>query len=130
MSDLSCHERCSILNNNPAIVGSHFQYRVDFFFKVIVIDGPLAKSRCYTIRVEFEVSNSPHIHSFIWIIGAPKLSMENIDEYIEWVDAIISTDLPDPDNDAARYELVNPLMHNVPKCLDTLKIFQQMLNDF
>ena len=130
MSDLSCHERCSILNNNPAIVGSHFQYRVDFFFKVIVIDGPLGKSRCYTIRVEFEVSNSPHIHSFIWIIGAPKLSMENIDEYIEWVDAIISTDLPDPDNDAARYELVNPLMHTVPKCLDTLKIFQQMLNDF
>ena len=56
--------------------------------------------------------------------------MENIDEYIEWVDAIISTDLPDPDNDAARYELVNPLMHTVPKCLDTLKIFQQMLNDF
>ena len=31
--------------------------------------------------------------------------MENIDEYIEWVDAIISTDLQDADTDAARYEL-------------------------
>ena len=50
--------------------------------------------------------DSPHIHSFIWIIGAPKLSMENIDEYIEWVDAMISTNLPDPVYDAALYELV------------------------
>ena len=32
--------------------------------------------------------------------------MENIDEYIEWVDVIIGTDLPDPASDAALYELV------------------------
>ena len=32
--------------------------------------------------------------------------MENIDEYIEWVDVIIGTDLPDPVSDAALYELV------------------------
>ena len=32
--------------------------------------------------------------------------MENIDEYTEWVDAISSTDLPDPTFDTALYELV------------------------
>ena len=94
------------LNNNPVIVGRHFQYRVEVFFKLIVIDRPLGKSKYYTIRVESQVRGSPHIYSFISIIGAPKLSMENIDEYIEWVDAISSTDLPDPTFDTALYELV------------------------
>ena len=46
--------------------------------------------------------------------------MENIDKCIEWVDAVISTDLQDPVSDAALYELLNPLMYNVPKCSDTL----------
>ena len=84
MSDLSYHERCSILNNNSVMAARHFQYRVEgFFFELILIDGPLSKSKYYAIRVKFQVGGSPHIHSFIWIIGAPKLSMENIGEYIE-----------------------------------------------
>ena len=29
MSDLSYHEKCSILNNNPVIVARHFQYRLE-----------------------------------------------------------------------------------------------------
>ena len=62
MSHLSYHERCS----------RHFEYKVEVFFKLIVVDGPLAKSK-YAIRVEFQVRSSPHIHSFIWIIGALKL---------------------------------------------------------
>ena len=94
------------LNNNPVIVGRHFQYRVEVFFEFIVIDRPLGKSKYYAIRVESQVRGSPHIYSFISIIGAPKLSMENIDEYTEWVDATSSTDLPDPTFDTALYELV------------------------
>ena len=39
-------------------------------------------------------------------LGAPKFSIKNIDEYIEWVHAIISKDLPNPVSDAGRYELV------------------------
>ena len=106
MSDLSCHERCSILDNNPVIVTRHFQYSVDVFFNLIVIDGHFGKSKYCDIKVEFQVSGSPHINSFIWIMGAPILSMENIYEYIEWVDTIVSTDFPDPLSDAALYELV------------------------
>ena len=106
MSDLSYHEKCVILNSNPVTVARHFQYRVELFSKLIVIDGPLGKSKYYAIRVKFQVRGSPHIHSFIWIIGAPKFSMENIDEYIELVDPIISKDLPDPVSDPALYELV------------------------
>ena len=41
MPDFSYHEIHSILNNNAVIVARHFQYRVEVFFKFIVIDGPL-----------------------------------------------------------------------------------------
>ena len=51
------------------------------FFKVIALDGPLGKFQYHAIRVEFQVRESPHIHSFISILNAPKLTKFNIDEY-------------------------------------------------
>ena len=67
---------------------------------------------------EFQVRGSLHIHSFIWIIGAPRLSMKNTDEYTKWVDGIISTDLPDTVSNAALYELVKTyqLLHHSKSC--------------
>ena len=49
------------------------------FFKVIVLDGPLGKTQYYATRVEFQVRGSSHMHSFIWILNAPKLTNFNID---------------------------------------------------
>ena len=46
-------EKCNLLNSNPVLVARHFQYRVEIFFKGIVIDGPLGKTKYYVIRVEF-----------------------------------------------------------------------------
>ena len=83
---LSCHERCDTLNKNPVLVARHFQYRVEMFFKVVVLDGPLGKTQYYAIRVELQVRGSPHIHSFISILNALKLTTFSIDEYIKWVD--------------------------------------------
>ena len=56
---------------------------------MIVLDGTLRKTRYYPIRVEFQVRCSPHIHSFIWILNAPKPSKEPKDEYIQWVESIV-----------------------------------------
>ena len=46
------------------------------------------------------------VHSFIWVIGAPKLTLHNVDEYINWLDNIVSGCLPDPKVDSTLYELV------------------------
>ena len=88
---MSYHERCDTLNKNPVLVARHFQYRVEMFFKIIVLDGPLGKTQYYAIRVEFQVRGSPHIHSFIWILNAPKLTKVNIDDYRNGL--IVSKDL-------------------------------------
>ena len=58
------------------------------------------------IRVEFQVRVSPDIHSFIWILNAPKLANVNIDDYRKWVDSAIRSDLPDSNNEPAFFEFV------------------------
>ena len=73
---------------------------------MFIIDGPLGNSKYYAIRVEFQISGSPHINSFIWIVNAPKLSSENIDEYTAWLDGLIKADLPNPETDNSLFELV------------------------
>ena len=103
---MTYQERCNTLNKNPVLVARHFQYRVEIFFKVIVLHGPLGKTSYYAIRVEFQVRGSPHIHSFIWILNAPKLSKETKDEYIQCVDSIIRTDMPNSVSEKELFELV------------------------
>ena len=40
---MSYHERCHILNKNPVLAARNFQYRVEMFLKILVLDGPLGK---------------------------------------------------------------------------------------
>ena len=62
---MSYEECCNLLNSNPVLLARHFQYRVELFFKEMVVNVPLGKVEYYAIRVEFQVRGSPHIHSFL-----------------------------------------------------------------
>ena len=106
LKELSYEERCNLLNSNPVLLARHFQYRVELFFKEIVVNGPLGKVEYYAIRVEFQVRGSPHIHSFLWVNGAPKLSVETKEEYICFIDQIVKANLPDPQIQQNLYTLV------------------------
>ena len=74
IKNLRYQERCCFLNSNPVLVTKHFQYRVEFFFKEIIVAGPLGKTKYYAIRVEFEVRGLPHVHCFLWVVNAPVLT--------------------------------------------------------
>ena len=106
ISQMDYLERCNILNSNPILLARHFQYRVELFFRLIVVNGPLGKVKYYAIRVEFQVRGSPHIHSFLWVLGAPKLTKETKDEYIRYADQVIKANLPDPEHDFDLFNLV------------------------
>ena len=45
ISNLSYHDRLSILNSNLVIDERHFQYRVELYFLVLFTDKPLGKSK-------------------------------------------------------------------------------------
>ena len=50
---LSYHERCSMLNLNPVMVAKHFQYRVETFFKDVLLTNanPIGKIVYYALRI-------------------------------------------------------------------------------
>ena len=96
-------QRCEILNSNPVLLARNFQFRV---FTEIIIDGPLGKVKYHAIRVEFQFRNSPHLHSFLWVIDAPVLTKDTKNEYLTYIDHIIKAQLPDRENDPELYELV------------------------
>ncbi|XP_057310099.1 uncharacterized protein LOC130648095 [Hydractinia symbiolongicarpus] len=104
--NLTYFERCRFLNLNPVLLARHFQYRVELFFKEIVVDGPLGKVKYCAIRVEFQIRGSPHIHSFLWVLNAPVLTENNIDKYIQFVDAIIKAYEPDREHERELFDLV------------------------
>ena len=66
MKYMCFQDRCDTLNKNPVLVARHFQYRVEDFFKEIVLNGPLGKTKHYAIRVEFQVRV---VHTFIPLFG-------------------------------------------------------------
>ena len=66
MADVVCQIVIQFL-----LQGISFQYRVEVFFKEIVVDGPLGKTKYYAIGVEFQVRGSPHAHCFLWVANAP-----------------------------------------------------------
>ena len=76
------------------------------FFKEILFDDPLGKISYYVYRVEFKIRGSPHIHSFIWIQNAPKLTPETEEKYIQFVGKFVSAKLPDPASEPELYEQV------------------------
>ena len=92
--NLSYQDRCRLLNSNPVLVAKPFQYLVEVFFKEIIADGPLGKTKYYTIHLEFQVRGSQHVHSFFWVVHAPVLTSNNNEKYDAFVDHIIHAFLP------------------------------------
>ena len=75
-SEIDYFKKCEILNSNP--VARHFQYRVETFFKEIILhkNGPLRNVENYAIKVEFQFRGSPHVDCFIWVKDAPLLTRQ------------------------------------------------------
>ena len=64
------------------------QYKVELFFKEIILDGPLGKTKFYAILTEFQEKGSPHVHSVIWILKAP--NVENEAAYTAFIEETIN----------------------------------------
>ena len=95
ISAMSYFEKCELLNSNPVLLARHFQYRVETFFKEIVLNGPLGIILYYVIRVEFQTRGSPHVHCLLWAKDMPILSNETIPQYEQFVDSLVSASIPE-----------------------------------
>ena len=115
---LSYHERCSMLNLNSVIVAKHFQYRVETFFRDILLTNanPVGKIVYYALRIEFQMRGSPHLHALIWTSDCPDLTNDTKDAYIDCIDQHVQAYLPDKETDPQLYDLVKTYQtHNHSK---------------
>ena len=85
---LSYNEQCSMLNLNPVVVAKHFQHRVETFFTELLLShkNPIGKIIYYALRIEFQMRGSPHLHALIWASDCPKLTSDNKEAYVEFID--------------------------------------------
>ena len=115
---LSYHERCSMLNLNPVMVAKHFQYRVETFFRDVLLTNanPIGKIVYYVLRIEFQIRGSPHLHALIWTSDCPELTNDTKDAYIYYIDRHVQAYLPDKETDPELYDLVKTYQtHNHSK---------------
>ena len=108
-SEIDYFQKCEILNSNPVLVARHFQYRVETFFKEIILHkkSPLGSVENYAIKVEFQFRGLLHVHCFIWVKNAPLLTRETKHEYVNFINSIVRVDLPDKDSEPDLKQLVS-----------------------
>ena len=82
----------------------HFQYKFKAFFKEIILDGPLRKTKYYAIPIESKERGNSHVHSFIWIFNGPNIG--NKAAYIELIEKTKYAPLREHLNDLELFELV------------------------
>ena len=96
LKNLSYQERTKLLNENPVLVARYFKYTVQLFFKELILDGPLDKTKYYALRIEFQERGRRHVHVFIWILDASKI--ENEPAYLAFIKNSITASLSDAQN--------------------------------
>ena len=107
-----------MLNLNPVVVAKHFQHRVESFFTEVLLSqsNPIGKIIYYALRVEFQMRGSPHLHALIWTSDCPKLTSDNKDAYIKFIDNHVQGNLPDKNTEPELHELVKTYQkHNHSK---------------
>ena len=107
--NLTYQQLTKLLNDNPVLIARHIsikciiQYKGQVFFKKIVLDGFFGKTKYYALRIEFQERGSPHVHAFVSILDAPRISDET--EYKSFVKRAISAVLPDPESERGLFEV-------------------------
>ena len=81
------------LNLNPFVLD--VLYRVEAFFKCIIVNCLLGQVKYHAIKVEFDVPGSTHIYSFFGILDAPKITKDNVDKCRQFINSIVKYFVPD-----------------------------------
>ena len=81
LKNLSFQGRTKLLNENPVLVARHFKYKVQVFFKELILDRALGKTKYYALRIE---RGRRHVHVFTWILDASKI--ENEPAYLAFIE--------------------------------------------
>ena len=66
----------------------------------------MGKITYYALRIEFQMRGSPHLHALIWTSDCPKLTSDNKDAYIDFIDKHVRGNLPNKKDEPELHQLV------------------------
>ena len=70
----------------------------------------------YALRIEFQMRGYPHSHALIWTSDCPKLTPDNKEAYVEFIDKHVQAYLPNKETETELHELVKTYQkHNHSK---------------
>jgi hypothetical protein len=111
VGEMSWDQKCEWIRRNPVTAARHFDYRLQKFWSSFLKSAanPLGKIVDFFYRIEFQQRGSPHMHSIIWVEGAPKLDIDTDQQIAEFVDRYISCEIPSELTEMELHTLVGTL---------------------
>ena len=108
--ELDWPTKCKILRSNPVTTMRMFDKRVDELYKFFKSAAqPLGKLVDFFYRLEWQHRGSPHIHSILWIDGAPVYGEDSYEAVCNFIDMYVTARLPDPKTEPELYKKVKEL---------------------
>ena len=96
------------IKHDPLLAAIHFERRWTALLQFIKDSKIFGEVVDYFSRVEFQNRGSVHLHGFLWIKNSPDLNNDDHSTITDYIDKIISTELPDKGNEEL-YDLVTSL---------------------
>ena len=110
----------SAMRKDPLLTLVFFEGRWKAFLKFILKskDSPVGQILDFFARIEYQNRGSPHIHLFLWVMQAPSLERSTASEILQYIDKVISTTIPNENDDQVLNYLVGHLQthHHTSRC--------------
>ena len=109
---LSWEEKCKWLRTNPVTAARMFQFRLETFFKEVLMSDaqPLGDLQDFMIRIEFQNRGSPHAHCLLFIREPKQLNVDSDNDVANFISQYQTCRLPN--NDPELRELVTSLQRH------------------
>ena len=89
-------DRSRYLCQNPITGFQMFQHRIEAFFSEYLLSDahPLGHITNHVIKIEFQMTGSPHAHCLLWVHDAPKIDKDPDDVICAFIDKYITAVIP------------------------------------
>jgi hypothetical protein len=101
---------------DPVFVSVHFQQKWRAIFNELICakDKPIFGKVNHFWRIDYQARGAPHVHCILWIEDAPVIGTSSIEEVVEYLDSIITCELPDKLTSPTLHKLVAD--HQIHRC--------------
>lgn len=92
--ELNWFDKSNFIKKDPVTCARHFNHQVKRLMHDVLMTtvSPIGKVVDHFYKVEFQMRGYPHIHSLLWVEGAPQLhdTEQSLDRVLEFIDRSVT----------------------------------------